>query len=219
MNIKDAPIMNYFHLTINPDKRDEFLKAGENNMLTSIEKDQSVYFMASASDEKDSNYVFEVYQDQVSYQNHLNSPQFKTYQEAARAAVDETESFNLTPQFIGSNYQDLRIKEENNYRINLTKVTLVDADLTSFGNIVKEEMTRSLEEEPGVIAMLAGNMFDIENEWRFFEIYQDDVAYQKHIHTQNFFDYLDKTKEMVYQKDILELRGDIVVDRSNLKYK
>lgn len=219
MNIKDAPIMNFFHLTLNPDEREQFLKAGEKNLLTSINDEDGVYFMALAADKKDSDYVFEVYKDQTSYQNHIDSPQFKAYQEVARTAVDETDSFNLTPQFIGTNYQDLRIKEKNNYRINLAKITLVDADLADFGKIVKEEMTRSIEEEPGVVAMLAGNMFDIENEWRFFEIYQDDAAYQSHVRTENFIKYVEKTKEMIYQKDILELHGEIIVDHANMNFK
>lgn len=217
MNIKDAPIMNFYRLTVNPDKRNDFLKAGKNNMLTSIEQ-AGVYFMASATEGQDDNYVFEVYKDEKSYQDHINSQQFKDYQKVAKTAVSETDSFTLTPQFIATNYQDLRISEDNDYVVNLAKITLVDEDLEKFGDIVKKEMTRSMEEEPGVIAMLAGNMFDIENEWRFFEIYQDEAAYESHTRTQNFIDYIEQTKEMVYDKKLLRLHGDIIVDRSNMNF-
>lgn len=218
MNIKDAPVMNFFHLKLNPSQRDEFFEAGKKNMLASIEED-GVYFMASATEAKDSNYVFEVYKDDKSYQQHLNSKQFKDYQAVAKNAVDETDSFTLTPQFIATNYQDLRVSEDNDYVVNLAKITLVDYDLEKFGKIVKQEMTRSIEEEPGVIAMLAGNMFDIENEWRFFEIYQDEAAYESHVRTQNFIDYISQTKEMVYDKKLLRLHGDIIVDKSNMNFE
>lgn len=219
MNIKNAPIMNFYHLTVNPDEKDNFLKAGKENMFTSIQKEDGVYFMSSASEGKDSNYIFEVYKDEESYQNHINSKQFKAYQAVAKDAVDETDSFNLTPQFIGTNYQDLRIDKNNNYVVNMAKITLVDDDLEKFGDIVKKEMTKSMEREAGVIAMLAGNMFDIENEWRFFEVYQDEAAYEAHTRTKHFIDYISQTKEMIYEKSILSLHGDVIVDRSNMNYE
>lgn len=219
MNIKNAPIMNFYHLVVDPAKKADFLDAGKKNMLTSIEKEDGTYFMASATEGTDSNYVFEVYKDEKSYQEHINSPQFKNYQSVAKDAVKETDSFSLTPQFIATNYQDLRVSEDNDYVVNLAKITLVDYDLEKFGKIVKEEMTRSMEEEPGVIAMLAGNMFDIENEWRFFEIYQNEAAYAAHTRTENFIDYIAQTKEMVYDKKLLSLHGDIIVDRSNMNFE
>ena len=219
MNIKNTPIMNFYHLTINPDERDNFLKAGKENMLTSIQQEDGVYFMSSASEGKDSNYIFEIYKDEESYQNHINSKQFKDYQAIAKDAVDDTDSFNLTPQFIGTNYQDLCVDKDNNYVVNMAKITLVDSDLEKFGKIVKKEMNESMEREAGVVAMLAGNMFDIENEWRFFEIYQDEAAYEAHTRTRHFIDYMSETKEMVYDKTILSLHGDTIVDRSNMNYE
>lgn len=220
MNVsKSRPTMNFYHLQLNPEQNKNWLQAEEKKMTTSIKNEANVLMMAAGSESTTSAYLWEVYQDYPSYQNYLNSPQFKAYQEATKDAVDETDSFNLNPQLIASNSQDLQVLKDNHYRINLVKITLVDYDLNKFGKIIKKEMTQSFKEEPGIVAILAGNMFDIENEWRILEIYQDEAAYQKHLHTQNFIDYVEQTKEMIYQKEVLQLHGGLIVDRANLNFE
>ena len=219
MNLKNPPIMNFHRLAVSPQNQAAFVKAGNTNMFKSIEADGTLFMFSAKSKQSNDNYVVECYKDEKAYEDHLASSQFKDFKKATQDLVIENDSFPLTPIFAGTNYQNLRIKSDNNYLVNIAKITLVDFDREAFAKIVKHEMTVSMQEEPGVIAMFAGYLFDVENEWRFFEVYKDESAYQKHVQTDNFKDYVQKTQEMFYQKEILQLHGDIIVDKANINYE
>ncbi len=219
MNLKNPPIMNFHRLAVSPQNQAAFVKAGNTNMFKSIENDGTLFMFSAKSKQSNDNYVFECYKDEKAYEDHLASSQFKDFKKATQDLVIENDSFPLTSIFAGTNYQNLRVKSDNNYLVNIAKITLVDFDREAFAKIVKYEMTVSMQEEPGVIAMFAGYLFDVENEWRFFEVYKDEAAYQKHVQTDNFKDYAQKTQEMFYQKEVLQLHGDIIVDKANINYE
>ena len=211
--------MNFHRLAVSPQNQAAFVKAGNTNMFKSIENDGTLFMFSAKSKQSNDNYVFECYKDEKAYEDHLASSQFKDFKKATQDLVIENDSFPLTSIFAGTNYQNLRVKSDNNYLVNIAKITLVDFDREAFAKIVKYEMTVSMQEEPGVIAMFAGYLFDVENEWRFFEVYKDEAAYQKHVQTDNFKDYAQKTQEMFYQKEVLQLHGDIIVDKANINYE
>lgn len=211
--------MNFHRLAVSPQNQAAFVKAGNINMFKSIENDGTLFMFSAKSKQSNDNYVFECYKDEKAYEDHLASSQFKDFKKATQDLVIENDSFPLTSIFAGTNYQNLRVKSDNNYLVNIAKITLVDFDREAFAKIVKQEMTVSMQEEPGVIAMFAGYLFDVENEWRFFEVYKDEAAYQKHVQTDNFKDYAQKTQEMFYQKEVLQLHGDIIVDKANINYE
>ena len=219
MNLKNPPIMNFHRLAVSPQNQAAFVKAGNTNMFKSIENDGTLFMFSAKSKQSNDNYVFECYKDEKAYEDHLASSQFKDFKKATQDLVIENDSFPLTSIFAGTNYQNLRVKSDNNYLVNIAKITLVDFDREAFAKIVKYEMTVSMQEEPGVIAMFAGYLFDVENEWRFFEVYKDEAAYQKHVQTDNFKDHAQKTQEMFYQKEVLQLHGDIIVDKANINYE
>ena len=211
--------MNFHRLAVSPQNQAAFVKAGNTNMFKSIENDGTLFMFSAKSKQSNDNYVFECYKDEKAYEDHLASSQFKDFKKATQDLVIENDSFPLTSIFAGTNYQNLRVKSDNNYLVNIAKITLVDFDRETFAKIVKHEMTVSMQEEAGVIAMFAGYLFDVENEWRFFEVYKDEAAYQKHVQTDNFKDYAQKTQEMFYQKEVLQLHGDIIVDKANINYE
>ncbi|TDQ57441.1 antibiotic biosynthesis monooxygenase [Mesocricetibacter intestinalis] len=53
--------------------------------------------------------------------------------------------------------------------------------------------------------MYAATLQDEPAQWYFFEIYQDDAAYQKHRQSEHFQYYLQQTANMLRDKKIINI--------------
>ncbi|MGT2924110.1 antibiotic biosynthesis monooxygenase [Streptococcus caviae] len=85
------------------------------------------------------------------------------------------------------------------------------SDSRVFSAIVIPEMRASMKTEAGVLVMYAGRDTANPSIWYFFEVYQNEAAYSSHCQTPNFKDYIKRSGELVLNKDLQVLAGEMLV--------
>ena len=56
------------------------------------------------------------------------------------------------------------------------------------------------------------------NKWYFFEIYENEKAYQKHRKTAHFKKYIEQTENIIENKEFINIEGVILLNKGNLNY-
>jgi Uncharacterized conserved protein len=133
------PIFSLYKLTIDPKNQQAFLAEGVNNLITSYQNESGTLMMvATHEDEAGSvNYIFEMYQDDASYQIHAASPQFQHYAKLAQKVVQSKEIHKLSLERLHTSNQPLEIKGENPYFVRLLEVTVNHNNVKFLKNISK----------------------------------------------------------------------------------
>lgn len=88
--------------------------------------------------------------------------------------------------------------------VRIAELVIDPAQLEAYQTAVKEEMAQSVRVEPGVISISAVALKDHPNHIRFFEIYASDAAYQSHIQSPHFLEYVRITRDMIQSRVLLE---------------
>lgn len=220
MKLTNAPIFRIYQLDVNDENRDAFLKGGKDNILTSIQNEPGTLamFLAHNSEEQSKNYMVEVYRDNDAYQTHVNSPQFNRYRENAPKIVQSTLMWDLQTEFIATKPDKFDVVGSNDFSIHLAKVSIEKGKKQEFANVVETEMRISVAEEPGVIAMFAGTDKNNPDDWYFYEIYKNDDAYNTHIKSQQFKDYISGSQDFLTDKKLQVLNGDILNSQDQLEF-
>lgn len=122
MQLSEMPIFRMYKLKIDQSNREDFVKAGVNDFLTSYQNEPGTLAMyATHLDTAGTdNYVFEFYQNEAHYQIHAQSPQFKAYGQLAQKVVIDKSLQELTPQKIQTLQQDMVISGANDYYVKMT---------------------------------------------------------------------------------------------------
>ena len=81
----------------------------------------------------------------------------------------------------------------------------VDPELRdAFISAVKEEMNESIRVEPGVLALYCVAEKDDPSRLRFFEIYANEAAYDRHLQSPHFRKYRATTEPMIRSRALVE---------------
>ena len=69
------PIFNIFELGVREDEKNSYVAVGKNNIIKSVFNDKGTLGMYLVQEKGKPNmtYMFEVYEDEKSYQKHINS--------------------------------------------------------------------------------------------------------------------------------------------------
>lgn len=220
MKLTNAPIFRIYQLNVNAANQDAVFEEGSNNILTSIKNEAGTLAMFLAHDRENSsaNYIVEVYRDDDAYQTHVHSPQFNHYRKNAPHLIDSTSMWDLQTEFMATKLEKFNLVGKNDLSIHLAKVSIKDGTKQQFIDVVENEMRISVATEPGVIAMLAGTDKQNSNDWYFYEIYKNDEAYDKHIASQQFKDYISGSQDLLTDKKLKVLNGDILVSQDQLEF-
>ncbi|WGE32208.1 antibiotic biosynthesis monooxygenase [Actinobacillus genomosp. 2] len=210
--------MSLFELTVKPEQQQAIDAVGKHNLGTSIQTETGMLamFHTVKKDEPSKNVILEIYQDEAAYQTHINAPHFKQFVEVAKTAVTDRKVEPLNSQILLEK-QPLATFENGDYLINLAEVSVNSAQNEDFKAIVLDEMKQSMAKENGVILMYAATLKDQPNEWRFFEIYANETAYQQHRNTPHFQAYLNRTQLMLERKNVKTLVGKTLVSKGLFK--
>lgn len=219
--VQSAPLMRMFALQVDPKQQAEFLAVGRENLTTSVQTEKGTLAMYTApkQDEPNLNYVVELYQDQTAYEQHRQSPQYQKFAELAKTAILGREVFELDPQILLEKSAPLAVSSPQNFAVRLAEIEVEPNQNLAFGTIIKDEMQQSMAKENGVLVMYAGTLKTQPNRWYFFEVYQDDQAYQHHREQPYFKAYIDQTAPMLKSKKLIELNGEILMNKGKLAFK
>ncbi|PGH21199.1 antibiotic biosynthesis monooxygenase [Fusobacterium polymorphum] len=216
--LQAAPIVRFFELTTDPQKRANYSQVGVENLTTSIKNEKGTLAMYTSHKKDDPNlsYVVEIYENEDAYKIHANSPQFKKFSEMAKTTLIGRKVFETNPQFLAEKPEALYVEKNKDYQVNLAEVTVLREKNKEFKDIVTDEMKQSMQKEEGVIVMYAATLKEDPNKWFFFEIYKNNDAYLRHRETPHFKNYIEKTKDMATDKKVKELEGDTLVNKGGL---
>ena len=115
------PIFNIFELGVKEGEKNSYVAVGKNNITKSVLNDEGTLGMYLVQEKENPNmtYMFEVYEDEKSYQEHVKSEQYKEFLKKSSAILTEhKKKIQVMPEYIG----DKKFVQTRNTRVNYVTV-------------------------------------------------------------------------------------------------
>ena len=211
------PIFNIFELWVKEGKKNAYVAVGENNIIKSVLNDEGTLGMYLVQEKENPNmtYMFEVYEDEKSYQEHVKSEQYKEFlRQSPTILTNHKKKIQVMPEYIG----DKKFVQTRNTRVNYVTVDVKEGFNDAFREIVLDKMKQSIKKEEGVYVIYAATAKENPDKWYFFEIYENEKAYQKHRKTAHFKKYIEQTENIIENKEFINIEGVILLNKGNLNY-
>ena len=97
--------------------------------------------------------------------------------------------------------------------VRIAEIEIDPSALTEYNAILKEESAKSIQVEPGVIAIFPMSVKENPTQIRIVEIYASRAAYQSHLLTPHFLHYKSATSKMVKSLKLVEME---VLDKETM---
>ena len=211
------PIFNIFELGVKEGEKNSYVAVGKNNITKSVFNDKGTLGMYLVQEKGKPNmtYMFEVYEDEKSYQKHIKSEQYKEFlRQSPTILTNHKKKIQVMPEYMG----DKKFVQTRNTRVNYVTVDVKERFNDTFREIVLDEMKRSIKKEEGVYVIYAATAIGNPNKWYFFEIYENEKAYQKHRKTAHFKKYIEQTENIIENKEFINIEGIKLLNKGNLNY-
>ena len=210
-------IFNIFELGIKEGEKNAYVAVGKNNITKSVFNDKGTLGMYLVQEKENPNmtYMFEVYEDEKSYQEHIKSEQYKEFlRQSPTILTNHKKKIQVMPEYMG----DKKFVQTRNTRVNYVTVDVKEGFNDTFREIVLDEMKQSIKKEEGVYVIYAATAIGNPNKWYFFEIYENEKAYQKHRKTAHFKKYIEQTENIIENKEFINIEGIKLLNKGNLNY-
>ena len=210
-------IFNIFELGIKEGEKNLYVAVGKNNITKSVLNDKGTLGMYLVQEKENANmtYMFEVYEDEKSYQEHIKSEQYKEFlRQSPTILTNHKKKIQVMPEYMG----DKKFVQTRNTRVNYVIVDVKEGFNDAFREIVLDEMKQSLKKEEGVYVIYAATAKENPDKWYFFEVYENEKAYQKHRKTAHFKKYIEQTENIIENKEFINIEGVILLNKGNLNY-
>ena len=210
-------IFNIFELGIKEGEKNAYVAVGKNNITKSVFNDKGTLGMYLVQEKENPNmtYMFEVYEDEKSYQEHIKSEQYKEFlRQSPTILTNHKKKIQVMPEYMG----DKKFVQTRNTRVNYVTVDVKEGFNDAFREIVLDEMKQSIKKEEGVYVIYAATATGNSNKWYFFEIYENEKAYQKHRKTAHFKKYIEQTENIIENKEFINIEGVKLLNKGNLNY-
>ena len=211
------PIFNIFELGVKEGEKNSYVAVGKNNITKSVFNDKGTLGMYLVQEKGKPNmtYMFEVYEDEKSYQKHIKSEQYKEFlRQSPTILTNHKKKIQVMPEYMG----DKKFVQTRNTRVNYVTVDVKERFNDTFREIVLDEMKQSIKKEEGVYVIYAVTAKENPDKWYFFEIYENEKAYQKHRKTAHFKKYIEQTENIIENKEFINIEGVILLNKGNLNY-
>lgn len=90
--------------------------------------------------------------------------------------------------------------------VRIAELEIDPSQLEAYISALKEEISKSIDMEPGVLSLNAVAVKDHPDQIRIFETYADQTAYEAHLQTPHFKKYKSETQGMVRSLKLVETR-------------
>ena len=211
------PIFNISELGVREDEKNSYVAVGKNNITKSVLNDEGTLGMYLVQEKENPNmtYMFEVYEDEKSYQEHIKSEQYKEFlRQSPTILTNHKKKIQVMPEYMG----DKKFVQTRNTRVNYVTVDVKEGFNDTFREIVLDEMKQSIKKEEGVYVIYAATAKENPDKWYFFEIYENEKAYQKHRKTAHFKKYIEQTENIIENKEFINIEGVKLLNKGNLNY-
>lgn len=88
--------------------------------------------------------------------------------------------------------------------VRIAELEIDPGEIAAYKDALKEEITTSIRNEPGVLSLYAVSVKGQPSQIRIFEIYKDQAAYESHLQTPHFKKYKSETQGMVKSLKLVE---------------
>ena len=204
----ETPIFKITKLNIAENDRSEYIREVEKNMHDSIPAEEGTLLIGSGHDDAqgEDNYEVELFRNKGAEDLHIAESHADDFAEVIDKIATSKKVIDLKPEVITTHAQ----KALNSYVMRLVKVEVKKGNEEAFAHSVKKEITTSIASEPGMEIMMSGTNKENPNEWYFVEVYANDQAYDNHVQTPHYEEYIVETDGMVERRDIKTLVRDVL---------
>lgn len=219
--LENPPIMRLFQLKLADGHEGEYEQVASNNLLNSFQKEKNTLMMAACHNPEieSEKIVFEVYKDEKAYQEHIQSQHFKDFASFAKEGFTDRQVLSLQAELLFEKDEAKLWQDAGTLNIRLAHLSIPLDQAEKFKTIVAEEMLKAIAVEEGVMSLFTGRDIEDLSQWYFFEVYQDQEAYEKHILTQHFKKYIAESAEIVEDKNLSVLSGEILISQGGTRYQ
>ncbi|MBF0777576.1 putative quinol monooxygenase [Streptococcus cuniculi] len=99
--------------------------------------------------------------------------------------------------------------------VNIFKLEVAEAELEEFFRIGKTNFTQSIVQEEGTLAMYLAEDAR-EQDFYVIEVYRDRMAYQEHIESAHFADFVAFSQEFIPKKERIALIPQVLLEKERL---
>lgn len=148
------PIFNIFELWVKENEKNAYVAVGKNNITKSVLNDEGTLGMYLVQEKENPNmtYMFEVYEDEKSYQEHIKSEQYKGFlRQSPTILTNHKKKIQVMSEYMG----DKKFVQTRNTRVNYVTVDVKEGFNDAFREIVLDEMKQSIKKEEGVYVIYA----------------------------------------------------------------
>lgn len=183
--------------------------------FTPNEKGSYSLYGAVAKENPDLMRILEIYEDEAAYEIHRSSEGFKAFIEERNPIL---ESLKILPV-------DAIVLEQKAEGTGKTVfMTLAEVNpekLDEFKELITQEMTRSVSENPGVLVMFATSEQGARNNFvHTLEIYADDEARERYLASEEYINYRKKADELLLLRKVFEnFPANVILSKKGLHFE
>ena len=155
-----------------------------------LQKNNGVLAVYGGEDENGVMRYLEIYKDEAACTALQNDTEIAKL--ATKTGILNAEAFLLQSKAIGTADKP-----------RMAKLVIDPAQLDEYKKVLAKEMTASVANEPGVLALLATTETANPNVFHLLELYADDEAYKAHIAGPYFQEYNKTVQNMVTDKTLI----------------
>lgn len=133
------PIFNIFELGVKEIEKNAYVAVGKNNITKSVLNDEGTLGMYLVQEKENPNmtYMFEVYEDEKSYQEHVKSEQYKEFlRQSPTILTNHKKKIQVIPEYM----RDKKFVQTRNTCVNYVTVYVKEEFNDAFREIVLDEM-------------------------------------------------------------------------------
>ena len=133
------PIFNIFELGVKEIEKNAYVAVGKNNITKSVLNDEGTLGMYLVQEKENPNmtYMFEVYEDEKSYQEHVKSEQYKEFlRQSPTILTNHKKKIQEIPEYM----RDKKFVQTRNTCVNYVTVDVKEEFNDAFRGIVLDEM-------------------------------------------------------------------------------
>ncbi|MFV0680057.1 putative quinol monooxygenase [Ottowia sp.] len=216
-----VPVVRLFELGIASGQTEAFDVAGRANISASIQQEPGTRAMYAVTQPGDAQraYVLEVYTDAAALAAHTASVHFKQFLADTQSAITTKRLIEVQPQFVREQPAPLAVTGPTRAPlVRMARISVHPQYVADYRRIVMWEMQRTMDVEPGVLAMIAVTLKGQPRQWVFFEVYADQAASDAHRQTAHFRAYVDQTRDMVAARELIDLRPSTLMNKGGLAF-
>jgi antibiotic biosynthesis monooxygenase len=133
------PIFNIFELGVKEIEKNAYVAVGKNNITKSVLNDEGTLgiYLVQEKENPNMTYMFEVYEDEKSYQEHVKSEQYKEFlRQSPTILTNHKKKIQVMPEYM----RDKKFVQTRNTRVNYVTVYVKEGFNNVFREIVLDEM-------------------------------------------------------------------------------